>query len=172
METKESLRERLNKGVAPLGNLKISLVHLILLIIINLSLAAIIVNLFVRGKGVFEWWSVYLTAFLIFAYLIMRIFTSSGIILGRQVTFLITLFNLFLNLMKVFGMVKSDQYWELTFLIPLVNLICLLFWCSCSLCAKKVQGHNRAQLKNSAGQRNSHSQALYLAGKQLYPSRV
>ena len=127
METKESLRERLNKGVAPLGNLKISLVHLILLIIINLSLAAIIVNLFVRGKGVFEWWSVYLTAFLIFAYLIMRIFTSSGIILGRQVTFLITLFNLFLNLMKVFGMVKSDQYWELTFLIPLVNLICLLF---------------------------------------------
>lgn len=124
---KPSLRNRLNEKVYNLGTLKISLVHLIFLIIINTSMACILINFFVRGQGIFEWWSVFITTFLIFCYLILRIFTSSGIMLGRQVTFLITLFNLFLNLMKIFGMVKSNQHWELTFLIPLVNLLCLIF---------------------------------------------
>lgn len=126
-ENKISLRKKFNEKVYNLGSLKISLVHLLLLIIINVSLACIIVNLFVKGTGLFTWWSVLLTALLIFAYLVLRIFTSSGIMLGRQVTFLITLFNLFFNLMKTFGMVKSQQHWELTFLIPLVNLLCMLF---------------------------------------------
>ncbi len=126
-KSKSTVRERLNEKVFNLGSLKISFVHLVFLIIINTSMVCILINFFVKGGGVFEWWSVLVATFLIFSYLILRIFTSSGIMLGRQVTFLITLFNLFLNLMKIFGMVKSNQHWELTFLIPLVNLLCLAF---------------------------------------------
>lgn len=121
------IRKKVNEKVFSLGTLKISLVHLLFLVAINTSLVCIIINFFAKGTGIFEWWSVFVTVFLIFSYLVIRIFTSSGIILGRQVTFLITLFNLFLNLMKTFGIVAGNQHWELTFLIPLVNLICLVF---------------------------------------------
>ncbi|MFW5780265.1 MAG: DUF6320 domain-containing protein [Bacillota bacterium] len=127
-ERKETLRKRFNTKKFILGNvIQISLVQLISLLVINISLVLIIINFFIKGPGIWEWWSAYVTAGLIFSYLILRVFTSTGIVLGRQVTWLITVFNLFFNLFKVLGIVESDQYWELTFLIPMVNLLCLIF---------------------------------------------
>jgi len=121
-------RETLNRKRFRIGeNIEISIIQLISLFVINISLISILINLFLKGSGGFEWWSAYVSGSLIFAYLILRIFTSSGVVLGRQVTLLITVFNLFLNLFKVFGIVKPNAYWELTILIPLVNLICMLF---------------------------------------------
>ncbi|HHU43924.1 MAG: DUF6320 domain-containing protein [Bacillota bacterium] len=125
---KETLAQRFNSKRYVLGKIgQISLVQIISLFVINISLASIIVNIFVQGEGTWQWWSAYVTAGLIFAYLILRVFTSSGIVLGRQVTWLITVFNIFFNLFKVLRLVESDQNWELTFLIPIVNLLCLVF---------------------------------------------
>ena len=119
-------RQKFNDKRIKIGSsIEINVIQLIGLFVVNISLASIIVNLFLKGAGTMEWWSAYVSGGLIFSYLLLRIFTSTGVILGRQVTLLITVFNLFLNLFKFFGIVHHDSYWELTFLIPFVNLLCM-----------------------------------------------
>ncbi len=108
-------------------NIEISLVQLLSLIVINVSLTSFILNLAFRGQGALEWWSAYITCVLVFAYLILRIFTSSGLVLGRQVTLLVTVFNLFLNLANFIGIVERAAVWQLAILIPAANLFCMVF---------------------------------------------
>lgn len=134
METNNSnnkssqVRYLLNERRFALGeSISLSIVQIISLFVINISIVSIVLNLFIKGTGPMEWWSGYVAGILIFAYLVLRIFTSSGVMLGRQVTLLITVFNIFLNLFKFFNMVKPGAVWELTFVIPLVNLLCMAF---------------------------------------------
>lgn len=134
METNEikkkstQIRQLLNERRFSIGeSISLSIIQIISLFVINISLAAIVLNLFIKGNGTLEWWSGYVAGVLVFLYLILRIFTSSGVVLGRQVTLLITVFNLFLNLFKTFNIVQGSAVWELSFVIPLVNLLCMLF---------------------------------------------
>jgi hypothetical protein len=121
-------RQKLNEKRYKIGqNIEISFVQLLSLIVINLSLVSVILNLFLKGRGNMEWWSVYFSCALIFSYLILRIFTSSGLVLGRQVTLLATVFNFFLNIANFLGIVGKDATWQLTILIPAVNLACMAF---------------------------------------------
>ncbi len=121
-------RQKFNEKRFRLGaNIEISLVQLLSLIVINVSLISFILNLAFKGQGALEWWSVYIICVLVFAYLFLRIFTSSGLILGRQVTLLVTVFNLFLNIANFIGIVATDALWQLAILIPAVNLFCMTF---------------------------------------------
>lgn len=120
-------RQKFNEKRFKLGEMEISLMQLISLIVINLSLVAVILNLFIKGQGSMQWWSIYVVCILVFSYLMLRIFTSSGLVLGRQVTLLATVFNFFLNIANFLGIVGKDASWQLTWLIPAVNLSCLMF---------------------------------------------
>lgn len=121
-------RQQFNDKRFKIGqSVEISLVQLLSLIVINTSLVSFILNLLFKGQGALEWWSVYIIGVLVFAYLILRIFTSSGLMLGRQVTLLVTVFNLFLNIANYIGIIARWATWQLTILVPAVNLFCMVF---------------------------------------------